>query len=58
MTASFVFQAEAADRPESLYRPKQSNEFKRRCLSNTDKKHPEIAELMGISAKHFSRFIY
>lgn len=57
MTPSFVFQSETTVRPESLYRPKPSDVFKRRCLSRTDKKHPEVAELMGSSGKHFSRFI-
>ena len=57
MIPEFVSQSEPVQRSESLFRPKPSDVFKRRCLSKTSKKHPDIAELMGISAKHFSRFI-
>lgn len=57
MTPDFVFHSDTSHRAESLFRPRPCEVFKRRCLSKTTKKHPEIAELMGISAKHFSRFI-
>ena len=57
MIPEFVTQSKESVRPEHLPRPKPSEVFKRRCLSKTKLLRPQIAELMGVSEKHLSRFI-
>ncbi|MDF2179171.1 HigA family addiction module antitoxin [Aliiglaciecola sp. CAU 1673] len=57
MIPAFVSQSPEASRPEHLYRPHPGEVFKRRCLSKTELTQKEVAEKMGISPKHLSRFI-
>ncbi|MDO6473837.1 HigA family addiction module antitoxin [Alteromonas sp. 1_MG-2023] len=57
MIPAFVTASESANRNEDLFRPHPGEVFKRRCLSKTKLKQPEIADLMGVSTKHLSRFI-
>ena len=57
MIPEFVTQSKETTRPEHLPRPKPCEVFERRCLSKTKLLRPQIAELMGVSEKHLSRFI-
>lgn len=57
MIPEFAGTAESVSRDEGLHRPHPGDVFKRRCLSKSRLKQPEIAVLMGISPKHLSRFI-
>jgi addiction module HigA family antidote len=53
---AFVTESETTTRSDSLFRPHPGEVFKRRCLSKTSLKQNEVAEHIGVSAKHLSRF--
>jgi addiction module HigA family antidote len=53
----FVTRSVQSVRPEELFRPHPGEVFARRCLSHSNIKQTEAAALIGISAKHLSRFI-
>lgn len=57
MKPAFVSMSESVNRSEELFRPHPGEVFKRRCLSKTKLKHPEVASQLGVSDKHLSRFI-
>lgn len=53
----FVTDSPTTERAESLYRPHPGEVFARRFVSKNTLKQPEIANIIGISTKHLSRFI-
>ena len=53
---AFVTQSEPTMRSDSHFRPHPGKVFERRCLSKTSLKQVEVAERIGISTKHLSRF--
>jgi addiction module HigA family antidote len=53
---AFVTQSETTMRSDALFRPHPGKVFERRCLSKTSLLQNEVAERIGISAKHLSRF--
>lgn len=56
-TPDFVMLSPQVERSEDLYRPHPGEVFARRCLTKSGLKHPQAAEIIGISVKHLSRFI-
>jgi addiction module HigA family antidote len=57
MNLDFLKQGEAYSRPESLPRSHPGAVFKRRVLDRANLKRSEVAERLGISEKHLSRFV-
>jgi addiction module HigA family antidote len=54
---NFVNASPKVERAEELYRPHPGEVFSRRFVTMSDLKQPQIAEVIGISTKHLSRFI-
>jgi addiction module HigA family antidote len=57
MIPSFVNSSPATSRPEHLPRPHPGSVFKRRVLDKINLNHAVVAEKIGISTKHLSRFV-
>jgi antitoxin HigA-1 len=55
--SSIINEPSETKRPEYLYRPHPGEVFKRRCLSKTNLTQEEVANRIGISAKHLSRLV-
>ena len=53
---AFVTQSEPTMRSDAHSRPHPGKVFERRCLSKTSLKQAQVAERIGISTKHLSRF--
>lgn len=54
---SFLNSSEPTNRSESLYYPHPGDVFKRRFIAKTTLRQEKVAEIIGVSPKHLSRFI-